>query len=46
MAEEVIKKVNRDDWAIRMGLILDEDSPLRKVQGEYRLKPWYLRFLR
>lgn len=35
MAEEVIKKVNRDDWAIRMGLILEEDSPLRKVQGEY-----------
>lgn len=33
MAAWVIRGASRDDWAIRMGLIIEEDSPLRKNEG-------------
>ena len=33
MAAKVIGDANRDDWAIRMGLIIEEDSPLRAKRG-------------
>ena len=33
MAAKVIGDANRDDWAIRMGLIIEEDSPLRAKKG-------------